>query len=473
MRTGDDVVFHNGTVFDGSRFLPEGTCVRVRAGRILEVAPVASIGRAEPVDLHGGTLLPGFIDAHAHPVFAGNQLRRCDLRPAATASGYIELIAAYARDRPDEEWITGGGWSIDAFPGGIPTRDALDAVVPDRPVFLPNRDGHGAWVNSRALALAGIDASTPDPQDGRIERNAAGEPGGMLQEGAADLVSRLLPEVTDEDWYQALLAAQAHLLSLGITGWQDAIVGRGRGHDMADPMGAYLRAAGAGTLVANVVGALWWDRKRGLEQLPGLLQLRADGQAGRFRATSVKMMLDGVAENHTAAMLEPYLDSDGCPTGQAGLDFIDPAELPRFVTALDRAGFQVHFHALGDRAVRHALDAVEAAARAAGGARAAPPPRAPSGRAPRRHPAVRPAVGDRQHAAALGDPRAADGRADHPVPRRAPLRLAVPVPLAAGGRDRAVRRQRLAGEQPQPAVGSARSGEQEPARRGRAPRRRP
>ena len=366
MRVGDDVVFHNGTVFDGGGFLPGGTCVRVSAGRISEVAPLESVGRAEPVDLHGGTLLPGFIDAHAHPVFAGDQLRRCDLTGAATAPAYIELVAGYARDHPREEWITGGGWSLDAFPGGIPTREALDAVVPDRPVFLPNRDGHGAWVNSRALALAGVDASTPDPPDGRIERDAAGEPNGMLQEGAASLVSRLLPEVTEEDWYQALLAAQAHLLSLGITGWQDAIVGRDRGHEMAGPLGAYLRAARAGTLAANVVGALWWDRAQGLEQLPGLLALRADGQAGRFRASSVKMMLDGVAENHTAAMLEPYLGRDGCPAGHDGIDFIDPRELPRYVTALDRAGFQVHFHALGDRAVRNALDAVQAAATANG-----------------------------------------------------------------------------------------------------------
>ncbi len=362
MRVGDEVVFHNGTVFDGSRFLPEGTCVRVSAGRISEVAPLESVGRAEPVDLDGGTLLPGFIDAHAHPVFAGDQLRHCDLRQAATAAGYVELVAAYAADHPDDEWISGGGWSMDAFPGGLPTREALDAAVPDRPVYLPNRDGHGAWANSRALALAGIDASTPDPADGRIERDAAGQPSGMLQEGAANLVSRLVPETSEEDWYQALLAAQAHLLSLGITGWQDAIIGRGRGHEMADPTGAYLRAARAGTLAANVVGALWWDRSRGLDQLPELLQLRADGQAGRFRATSVKMMLDGVAENHTAAMLEPYLDGDGCATGHAGLDFIDPGELPRFVTALDREGFQVHFHALGDRAVRNALDAVETAA---------------------------------------------------------------------------------------------------------------
>ena len=368
MSASDEIIFRNGTVFDGRRFLPPGTCVRVQGGRITAVGPAGSPGmasradRGEAVDLDGGTLLPGFIDAHVHPLFAGEQLRRCDLRQATSAAGYVELVAGYARDHPDEEWITGGGWSMDAFPGGQPSREALDAVTPDRPVFLPNRDGHGAWVNSRALALAGIDAATPDPADGRIERDARGEPTGMLQEGAADLVSRLLPEATAQDWDEALQTAQAHLLSLGITGWQDAILGSEFGG--ADPTDAYLRAAQAGTLVANVVGALWWDRNRGLEQLPELLERRAAGQAGRFRATSVKMMLDGIAESHTAAMLEPYLDGHGCATEHSGIDFIDPAELPRFVTALDRDGFQVHFHALGDRAVRNALDAIEAARRA-------------------------------------------------------------------------------------------------------------
>jgi predicted amidohydrolase YtcJ len=337
----------------------------VRGEKIAAVGPAQPAGGAIPVDLAGGTLLPGFIDAHVHPVFAGDQLRRCDLRAASTASGYTALVAAYAAAHPEQEWITGGGWSMDAFPGGVPTRELLDAVVAGRPVFLPNRDGHGAWVNSTALALAGIGRSTPDPADGRIERDAAGEPNGMLQEGAAGLVSRLVPPVTAEDWYQALLTAQGYLLSLGITGWQDAIVGSHRGP--ADPLDAYLRAAREGTLLANVVGALWWDRARGLEQLPGLLDRRI-GQLGRFRATSVKMMLDGVAENHTAAMLEPYLDGNGCPTGQSGLDFIDPGQLPGFVTALDREGFQVHFHALGDRAVRNALDAL-AAARSANGSR--------------------------------------------------------------------------------------------------------
>jgi predicted amidohydrolase YtcJ len=366
VRSGDEVLFRGGTVFDGTRFLPAGTCVRVRNGKIAEVGQAAVAGATEVVDLAGGTLLPGFIDAHAHPVFAGRQLRECDLRQATNAAGYLELIAAYARAHPDQEWITGGGWSMDAFPGGRPDRQTLDAVVSDRPVYLPNRDGHGAWVNTRALELAGISTATPDPADGRIERDASGQPMGTLQEGATTLVSRLLPGVSESDWYEALLAAQEHLLSFGITGWQDAIIGSYLGE--ADPLGAYLRAASAGTLIASVVGALWWDRDRGLDQLPELLERRRAGQAGRFRATSVKMMLDGVAENHTAAMLEPYLDSDGCDSGHAGLDFIDPAELPRFVTALDAEGFQVHFHALGDRAVRGALDAIEAA-RTASGAR--------------------------------------------------------------------------------------------------------
>jgi len=368
---GEELLFRNGTVFDGRRFRPRGTCVRVQGGRITGVGPdpdtgslgsLGPPGSAEPVDLEGGTLLPGFIDAHAHPVFAGHQLRRCDLSAASTEPDYLEIIARYAREHPDEEWITGGGWELAAFPGGIPARQPLDAVVPDRPVYLPNCDGHGAWVNSRALRLAGIDARTPDPPDGRIEREASGEPAGMLQEGAMALVARLLPEVTDDDNYAALLTAQAYLLSLGITGWQDAIIGQMPGE--VDPTGAYLRAASAGTLRVNVVGAMWWDRGQGLEQLPELSYRRVTD--GRFRATSVKMMLDGVAENHTAAMLEPYLDGDGCPAGEHGIDFIDPAELPRFVTALDREGFQVHFHALGDRAVRHALDAV-AAARARNG----------------------------------------------------------------------------------------------------------
>jgi predicted amidohydrolase YtcJ len=361
---GREVYFTNGTIFDGGRFLDAGTGVLVRGNRIVEVGTERPSATAEPVDLDGATLLPGFIDAHAHPVFAGNQMRHCDLRDAYTVAGYADLVAAYAQTHPDEEWITGGGWSMDVFPDGIPTRETLDAVVPDRPVFLPNRDGHGAWVNSRALEYAGIDDATPDPSDGRIERDANGRAVGMLQEGATALVGRLLPVVTLDGWYDALLTAQRYLLSLGITGWQDAIVGDYL--DGADPLPAYLRAAADGSLIATVVGALWWDRSRGMDQVEEFVEWRGRWHSDRFRATSVKMMLDGVAENHTAAMLEPYLGVDDCTGDHTGLDFIDPVELPRFVTSLDREGFQVHFHALGDRAVRNALDAIAAARQASG-----------------------------------------------------------------------------------------------------------
>jgi predicted amidohydrolase YtcJ len=353
------ILFTNGSVFVDGGFAPRGTSVLISDGRIAAVGPAVESRGAEVVDLDGGTLLPGFIDSHAHPVFGGIQLRGCDLTGATDAAWYLKIIDRYARENPDREWITGGGWGMPAFPGGIPTSQALDSVVADRPVFLQNRDGHGAWVNSKALELAGIDRDTADPSDGRIERDDRGNPVGMLQEGAMQLVARLLPPVTDADRYHGLLAGQDYLLSLGVTGWQDAIVGRGFGED--DATDAYRRAASAGTLLANVVGALWWRRHEGLEQLEELLHRRDTDGAGRFRPTSVKMMLDGVAENHTAALLDPYLDSHGCATENSGLDFIDPDELPRFVTELDSLGFQVHFHALGDRAVRNALNAIEAA----------------------------------------------------------------------------------------------------------------
>ncbi|MFF8404216.1 amidohydrolase [Streptomyces sp. NPDC015684] len=363
---------HADLLFTGGPVLtPEGrtaTAVAVTGDRITAVgrAEVRELAgpRTEVVDLAGRLLLPGFQDAHVHPVPAGLELSQCDLSGATTAEDTVAAVRAYADAHPDRKWILGGGWSMEAFAGGIPTKELLDAVVPDRPVYLPNRDHHGAWVNSRALELAGIDRHTPDPADGRIERDASGEPGGTLQEGAMQLVGRLTPAATPADRLAALLHAQRHLHALGITAWQDALIGDFLGMD--DPAEAYRTAAREGTLTARVRGALWWDRERGAEQIPELVARRDALSQGRFRAGTVKLMLDGVAENHTAALLDPYLDRCGCATANRGKSFIDPGRLPAFVTELDALGFQCHFHALGDRAVRDALDAVEAA-RAANG----------------------------------------------------------------------------------------------------------
>jgi predicted amidohydrolase YtcJ len=173
------------------------------------------------------------------------------------------------------------------------------------------------------------------------------------------LVDRLLPPTGPDDYLAALLTGQAHLHSLGVTGWQDAIVGAYGGID--DPGPTYLRAARSGALTADVVGALWWDRERGPEQVADLVARRAEYSHGRFRATSVKIMQDGVAENGTAAMTAPYLDRCGHDSGNAGHSFVDPATLRAGVAALAAEGFQVHVHAIGDRGVREALDAFEAA----------------------------------------------------------------------------------------------------------------
>jgi predicted amidohydrolase YtcJ len=174
-------------------------------------------------------------------------------------------------------------------------------------------------------------------------------------------VSRHAPATDPDEYYAALLAGQAYLHSLGVTGWQDAIVGDHAGMD--DPAPAYLRAARNGDLTADVVGALWWDRDRGAEQVPDLVVRRAAYSHGRFRATSVKIMQDGVAENGTAALTAPYLDRCGRATTNTGHSFVDAGALQEYVAALAAAGFQVHVHAIGDRGVREALDAFDRAGR--------------------------------------------------------------------------------------------------------------
>ena len=356
-----DLVLTGGAVYTVDAARPWAQAVAVKDGRIVAVGTDGSVAdligpKTEVHDLDGRMLLPGFQDAHVHPPSGGLEMLECNLNEAYTREGYERIVADYAREHPDVEWIRGGGWSMDSFPGGTPTKDVLDRIVPDRPVYLPNRDGHGAWVNSRALELAGVTRETPDPPDGRIERDAAGDPSGTLHEGAMDLVGTLMPPVTEEEWKEGLRVAQRYLHSLGITAWQDAIVG-----GPYDTLGAYIATAGNGELTARVVGSLWWDRHRGDEQIDELVARRERGSVGRFRATTVKIMQDGVIEDFTAGVLDPYLDRDGAPTSNRGMSFVDPELLKASVTRLDAEGFQVHIHAIGERAVREALDALEAA----------------------------------------------------------------------------------------------------------------
>jgi predicted amidohydrolase YtcJ len=355
-----DLVILGGRIETRERDDGTPDALAVRDGRIVAVGAGSDVQewvgpRTEVIELAGETVLPGFQDAHVHPISSGMLADRCDLHHLADAQACVAAITAYASAHPDREWIVGGGWTLTAFPNGEPARELLDRAVGDRPALLRSDDGHVAWASSRALELAGIGEGTPDPPDGRIARADDGSPSGTLHDGAALLVGRLVPPPTLEERVRGLLDAQRQLHRLGITAWQDA-------HVEPEDLEAYRVTAEDGRLTARVEAALWWDRHAGLEQIAWFEEARASATVPhRLRAGSVKLMLDGILESRTAYLTEPYEGHS-----DRGTPFIDPDLLLRAVTELDRRGFSCHFHAVGDGAVRLALDAVEAAREANG-----------------------------------------------------------------------------------------------------------
>lgn len=358
-----DLVFHNGPVFTSDGSHASSRAVGITKDWISAVVADSEIGNligreTRVVDLEGRLLTPGFQDSHVHPSSSGLDLLRCNFEGCGSAQDALDYLARYVETHPNDEWVVGSGWHQTWFPRGCPPKDLLDTVVNDRPVLVWNADGHGAWVNSRALDLAGVDAATTDPRDGRIERNPDGSPQGTLHEGAAALVERVSPPDTMDDFVAGILAGQEYLVSKGITAWLDA-------HVDAPVHGAYRSLAEQGRLEGRALGSIWWDRHQGMEQLEDVVRMSMEG-VGRYRPVSVKLMTDGVVETNTAAMLEPYFDLGGKSTGNRGIDFIDPGHLAEIVVALDRRGLSCHFHAIGDAAVRNSLDAVQAARSANG-----------------------------------------------------------------------------------------------------------
>jgi len=364
-----DLVFLGATVEPITPLAgPAPDALAVTDGRISAVGVGADaeelIGSATRViRLEGETLLPGFQDAHIHPVQGELTVMQCDLSELS-ADQFDAAIRSYATTHPDRAWIVGAGWSVTDFPDAAPRKGDLDTLVADRPAFLWSRDGHSAWVNSRALDVAGISAATPDPVGGVIIRDPDGSPRGTLREGAISLVEEFVPPPTSEQHATALGSVQRRLHALGVTAWQDASV-----YDSgacARQLEAYRAAAQAGSLQARVVASLFWDPRRGLEQVERFVEQAASADIGRLRAGTVKIWVDGVIEGLTAAMLDPYLDEHRHATDDRGMALVPPESLREAVMALDRAGLQVHMHAIGDAAVRSALDAIEAARRANG-----------------------------------------------------------------------------------------------------------
>jgi predicted amidohydrolase YtcJ len=352
-----DLALRNGAVYtlDGPRSWAQA--VAIRAGRIVYVGTDAGLApyvaaRTRVIDLHGRMLLPGFQDAHIHPITGGIQALSCNLEGLKSAEEYVAAVRNYAAAHPEEAWITGGGWLMSVFgPGGRARRELLDAVVPDRPVYLSSSDGHTVWVNTRALELAHITAQTPDPPDGRIDRDPqTHEPLGTLQEGASAPVDAILPPPTPARRLAGLEYAVRMLNGYGVTAIQDAAV-------YEDDLKTYRTLERRGALSLHVVAALWWEHGEGLEQIARLERLRREYRSPLIDTGTVKIMQDGVMENYTAVLLEPYHVAGDV----RGIPMVEPELLKQAVTRLDAAGFQVHFHAIGDGAVRQVLDAIAAA----------------------------------------------------------------------------------------------------------------
>jgi predicted amidohydrolase YtcJ len=353
-----DRIFVNGKVWTGNPAQPRAEAIAVRATRIIAVGSSAAVRkRAEKltdvVDLKGRLVVPGFVDAHLHFMQGSLGLDRVDLTRAESLEEMTRRVADDARAHPGKAWIRGGGWAYGDFPPGGPHKKDLDAAVHDRLVFLVDRDGHSAWVNSAALAAAGIGKGTKDPEGGVIVRDAGGEPTGLLKEAAVDLVSRLIPPPTESERDEALRKGLALAASNGLTSVQDA------GFDL-DDLPAYERIMAEGGLRLRFTAALPMKKDPSPADLARYNELRTRHHGPRFRFGAVKGVLDGVVDARTAAMLQPYT------SGGAGILHWTPEDLNRTVALYDRERFQVLLHAVGDKAIRMALDAFEHAARANG-----------------------------------------------------------------------------------------------------------
>jgi predicted amidohydrolase YtcJ len=352
-----------GDVWTGDAARSWARAVAVKGDRIVAVGTEDEIrerlGTIADV-VTGAMIVPGFQDAHVHPSVGGRNLLNVNLDDLHSKQGYLDRIRDFADAHPDLPWILGGGWYTPIFmTTDGPRKEDLDRVVPDRPAFFLNTDVHAAWVNSKALEVAGITADTPDPWDGYFVRDPDGTPTGCLQEGTAyDVLRTIMPRPDTVGWIECLKVAQRELHALGITAWQDAWVEE-------DLLRAYRQMDDAGDLTMRVVTSLWWDRHAGIEQVDGLRTMREWGSGGLVNASTIKIMLDGCPESCTGSVLHPYEGAFGDRHG-LGIQFVEAEALTEAVVALDALGFQVHQHALGDRAVRGALDAVEAA-RAANG----------------------------------------------------------------------------------------------------------
>ena len=355
-RAAETVVYTDAVVWRGPGLVP-ADAFAVRDGRIVAVGRRASAeaaGADARVESLGGAFVsPGFVDAHVHLLSGGFQLASVDLRSARTPDDFRDRLAAFAATQPAGTWIVGGDWDHEAWGGELPTRDWIDAVTPDHPVWVNRLDGHMALANSRALSLARVTEATPVPPGGEIVRGADGRLTGVFKDEAMPLVARAIPTPTDAQFDAALDRAQAHAFSRGVT----------QVHDMGsfggwDDLATYRRAHAAGRLtlrVRSMVALATWPRLA--------TYVRRNGRGDdRLKWGGLKGFVDGSLGSTTAWFHAPYDDAPET----TGLAVVDTVALARAIDGADRAGLQVAVHAIGDRANDVLLRAFSRAARANG-----------------------------------------------------------------------------------------------------------
>ena len=348
-----DLILSSGRVYTLDEAMPWAEAVAIRDGRIAAVGAdeeVLDRFEGQVIELGGRMVLPGLHDAHVHPMYGGIQLMQCDLSGADTVAALIAEVGECDAGLPEGAWLVGGGWDLSLFPDANPSKDLLDGVNAERPIFLRGADGHSSWANSKALQLAGIEAETPNPPQGVIERDANGAPSGTLREFAQGLVEAIVPPLAAEDLLEATRQAVALANQFGITSMIDAAVA-------ADEWAAWQGLEAAGDLTARVVLSVPVSSPLTWRPDEALIRAEDRGSGKRLRRDAAKLFVDGVLEGETAALLEPYLGEGG----GTGMLILPADELAARVVDLDAQGVQAHFHAIGDRAVRVALDAVERA----------------------------------------------------------------------------------------------------------------
>jgi predicted amidohydrolase YtcJ len=350
-----DRVLLNARVWTGDPQRPRAEAVAIRGNRITAVGSTADVRRlagpsTDVQDLGGAFLAPGFNDAHLHFIV----VETADLAGAEDYGEVQRRIRGFADSHREKPWVTGRGWVYAAFPGGLPHRRLLDAAVPDRPAFMLSYDGHTAWVNGRALEVAGITRDTADPANGAIVRDEDGQATGVLKEAAMALVRRHVPPPGADELYAALRQRLREAASYGLTSIQNASF-------VPAELPVVERALAEGSMAVRLYWALPFKKDMAPGEMARYKELRAKHAGPLLKFGAVKGFLDGVVESKTAAMFEPYATGGG--SGQ--LNWTD-ADLFRTAARFDREGFQILLHAIGDRAIAQALDAYAHAARVNG-----------------------------------------------------------------------------------------------------------